>query len=43
MDRHMLGMLESPDISAAEADSYFDSYFRWLLLKNCLPLNLSKL
>jgi hypothetical protein len=28
MDRHMLGMLESPDISAAEADSYFDSYFR---------------
>jgi hypothetical protein len=27
MDRHMLGMLESSDITAAEADSYFDSYF----------------
>jgi hypothetical protein len=26
-ERHFMSMLESSDISAAEADTYFDSYF----------------
>jgi hypothetical protein len=28
MDRHMLGMLESPDISQAEANQHFNNYFK---------------
>lgn len=28
MDRHMLGMLESPDISQSEANQHFNNYFK---------------